>query len=139
MSGSVLKEAYCELVKIYSQLDIRLQSLEVECSGCGRCCDFSNVDFRLWASVLEVDYMDQTGGDVSPGTVTRCRYLAPDGQCRNREGRVLGCRIYFCRGDQPGLQMRYERFLGRIRQVHRQMGLHWQYVDVLQWFVEAQR
>src|SRR5678816_2110155 len=65
----------------------------------------------------------------------RCPWYV-DGLCRNRAGRPLGCRVYFC---DPGWESEmpavYERYHAELRAVHDRHGLPYRY----RLFVEAAR
>ena len=125
------KRVFAALADAYLRLEGSISTAGQPCSACGRCCDFSKVDFQLWATRLEVEYMVAHGGKAEGINPRACRYLDKGGRCLNRTGRVLGCRVYFCR-QQPGVMSEsYERALKEIRRIHNQFDIEWDYADVL--------
>ncbi|MFW5798173.1 MAG: hypothetical protein ACOCXX_00835 [Planctomycetota bacterium] len=120
-----------DLRQVYHDLEAELAEAGLSCRACGRCCNFAEVDFELWGSVLEVVWMRIAGVPIKQEE-GMCPYRDDEGMCSNRRGRVLGCRVYFCTGEAGVVSGRYETHLGRIREVHRRRGLGWEYGPVLE-------
>jgi Fe-S-cluster containining protein len=130
MTMDEYQEGFQALEAVYRQADQRLAELSAVCRGCGRCCDFEAAGHQLWATRLEIAYMKERGGPmVHPGQ-GRCPWQGPQGRCLNRDGRVLGCRVFFCRLDEEVRSAEYELLLSRLREIHDALELDWRYVDV---------
>jgi hypothetical protein len=102
----------------------------------GRCCDFESNDHQLWASELEVEFArSSAGGEVPSAPHGSCPWWRK-GLCTLREGRPLGCRLYFCdptwADEMEGV---YERFHAELRAVHEDAGVPYSYRK----FVDAVR
>lgn len=101
------------------------EALAAACRACGACCDFTRAEHVLYAERIEVQYAvlkaaGAGGEDIGRGT---CPYHR-GGRCVNREGRPLGCRVYFC--SEQGTFARealHERYLGRVRRMAVEAGL----------------
>ena len=65
-----------------------------------------------------------------------CPYLE-DGLCGAREGRALGCRIFFCEGDRAIQEQLYEKYLGKIQELFSMPGNELYYGELLQTLKEA--
>lgn len=124
----------------YDALDAQLAVLAADCRGCGECCRFDRVDHILYASRLERLYLalraappplppGAAGDLVSAGL--RCPFQR-EGRCLAREGRVLGCRLYFCSLEKlPGMEEMYEDWHRRLRALHDSLGVDWDYRRLL--------
>jgi Fe-S-cluster containining protein len=122
------------LAALYARVDAVVAAANPRCELSGRCCDFPNSGQRLYATDVESAYaVARTGGvpgGVSAGTCAWYR----DGLCRNREGRPLGCRLYFCDPTWEGaMSEHYERFHAELRALHERHGADYRY----RLFVEA--
>lgn len=129
------------LRELYAALDADIAARGLVCDGCGECCHFDTVDHLLYASRLERDFLLETAGSPPlPGDADlaalvadgmRCPYQS-EGKCLARDGRVLGCRLHFCRwpdgGDEDDFQEKWHRELKRI---HDDCGEEWLYTRLL--------
>lgn len=124
---------------LYEALEREQAGLAADCRGCGDCCRFDRVDHVLYASRLErlylalraanVNFSDADADLIARGL--RCPFQR-DGQCLAREGRALGCRLYFCALDgRPGVDEMYERWHARLRALHDELGVEWDYRPLL--------
>ncbi len=124
---------------LYARVDAAIAALGLECRGCGECCHFEAVDHILYASGLEREYLravaafperpDADGDALARGK--RCPYQA-DGRCGARGGRVLGCRLHFCRWTDPAGEMDFaERWHDELKALHRALGAEWDYRPLL--------
>jgi hypothetical protein len=92
-----------KVAEIYSGLDLQIRESGDSagvCKACGRCCDFSQFEHRLFVTTPELMYLAAKLGaeNVKPMTSSRCPYNT-DGKCTIYEYRFAGCRIFCCRGD----------------------------------------
>ncbi|MCC8109634.1 MAG: hypothetical protein LIQ30_11455 [Planctomycetes bacterium] len=129
------------LRELYTALDRDIAERSLVCDGCGGCCRFDTVDHLLYASRLERDYLIATAGpppepdDASVAALIadglRCPYQV-EGKCLARDGRVLGCRLHFCRwpdgGDEDSFQERWHR---ELKSLHDDCGMDWRYARLL--------
>jgi len=125
-----------ELAELYRRVDEEIAARRPRCELSGRCCDFPRSGQRLYATDLESSYaLAAAGGSAPEAPSGSCPWYA-DGLCRNREGRPLGCRVYFC---DPGWESQmpavYERYHAELRALHEAHGLDYRYRP----FVEAAR
>ena len=99
-----------KVAEIYNWLDSQINNnsgLAGGCSACGKCCDFSRFDHRLFVTPPELMYLVANLGaeNVKPMITGRCPYNVK-GKCGVYEHRFSGCRIFSCNGDtdfQSGL------------------------------------
>lgn len=135
-----------ELTALYARVDAVLADARPRCEMSGRCCDFPNTDHELWSSALELAYArrhapgaapaEASGGATDLSPVSSAVPPAPSGQCpwyvegtcRNREGRPLGCRLYFCDPAwAPAMPQVYERFHEELKALHEAAGVPYGY------------
>lgn len=128
------------LAELYRELDVRLAALGASCAGCGECCRFDRADHVLYASLLERLYLAASEATrAEPGADAallaaglRCPFQS-GGRCLAREGRVLGCRLHHCAGDQEALGELSEAWHARLRALHDELGFAWDYRPLLPW------
>jgi len=113
---------------LFAEVDALVTSRGPRCELSGRCCDFPRSGHQLWASELEVDFaVDARGGEVPAAPSGQCAWYV-DGTCRNREGRPLGCRLYFCDPSwTPEMPEHYERFHAALKDLHERTGRPYAY------------
>lgn len=113
-------EAAAALGELYREAEERLAASGFACRACGRCCDFRAFDHELWLTELELLWLVELHGPRPPGPDGRCPYLE-DASCTAREGRALGCRIFFCEAQEAALSELHEELLFRLKE----MGMRW--------------
>jgi Fe-S-cluster containining protein len=124
---------YRELEAVYAALADELAELRPLCQTSGRCCRFKESGHELWTTRLELDYLLDHGGPPAapPRPEGVCPYLK-HGLCSVRDHRMLGCRIYFCDPSYAAaMGPLYERYHRRIKEVHRNHGLPYEYAEFL--------
>lgn len=116
------QEGARRLAEIYAELDELLAAVRPVCLARGICCRFEEADHILYATGLEADHAADTLPDApAPEAEGRCPYHV-GGKCTAREARPLGCRTYFCDPSmRDALEATHERFLGRIREIERDL------------------
>ena len=128
--------AASELAGLYARLDAELEARRPRCDLSGRCCDFPTSGHRLYATDLETAHAVAAAGGAAPAAASGSCPWHVDGLCRNRAGRPLGCRVYFC---DPGWAAEmpdvYERYHAELRALHDRHGLPYRY----RLFVDAAR
>ena len=112
-SYSVSEAELKSLAEIYEQLSQDLLDGS-PCRSCGDCCNFEKFGHELRVTHIELFYLIQKHGLRRPKKEGVCPYLE-DGLCIARDGRALGCRVFFCDADKANQEQLYEKYLGRIR------------------------
>lgn len=116
------------LQDLYARVDVLLAEHRPRCELSGRCCDFPSVDHELYATELETEYaVEAAGGRVPESPSGTCPWFV-DGLCGLRDGRPLGCRLYFCDPDwSEPMTDAYERFHGELRALHERLDVPYRY------------
>ena len=117
------------LASIYESVD--RETAAFTCRACGRCCDFDNVDFVLFVSAIELDYLlsHVKGGFSFTGNT--CPFQL-EGKCTVRDVRPLGCRVYFCSlKDDVRMQDLYNTYFARIKELADRHNRAWRYMPML--------
>lgn len=129
------QRAFARLRNVYAMVERELRAADPSpiCELSGVCCDFERVDHELWASRLETDFADSFDVERSeesaraPTERTLCPFWI-QGRCANREGRPLGCRVYFC---DPAWKERgealYEKAYREIQAIAEEYRYPWSY------------
>lgn len=119
------KAALDALAALYA--GIEEESDGSSCLACGKCCRFKSFGHRLYAASVEALYLwTHSGPPAHAFGEDACGYQE-GARCTAREGRALGCRLFFCReagGDSPE---DYEKALSEIRRISDAAGLEWDY------------
>jgi Fe-S-cluster containining protein len=118
------------------------------CRASGKCCKFETYGHRLYVTGVEllhfaaVEKGRSTGAAVQggKGAVSLPQFFAAEAQegcpyqvgglCSAREGRPLGCRVYFCDESARGWENElYEKYHGMLRAIHERFGVPYRYVE----------
>lgn len=125
------EEALRELEAVYADLERELAARAPRCELSGRCCRFRDYGHQLWTTDLELDYLTAKSGPPPREGDGACPYLEA-GRCGAREGRMLGCRVYFC---DPGFKDEmgplYERHHRLVKELHVRHGIPYAYGELL--------
>lgn len=136
-----IRELYAELAKAVAER-------RPVCNASGRCCKFETYGHRLYVTTLEIAWFLQhvkpakpietapsDGQRISLHQLSQspsqdaCPYQI-DGLCSVHTVRPLGCRVYFCEeGTESWQQDTTELFLDRLKQLHLDEGLPYQYME----------
>lgn len=109
------QEAFKALARLYKSVDRRTRSRR--CAMCGECCYFETFGHRLYATHLEALYLFAvSGAPPAPFDRDHCGYQK-ESLCLARDGRVLGCRTFFCDGAGGYCGELHEQALGEIRRI----------------------
>jgi Fe-S-cluster containining protein len=127
--------ALAALREIYADLDRALPTYRFTCSASGRCCDFDAHGHRLYATTIEAEHFFRNSPPERANENPRhCPAWGPDRLCRAREGRMLGCRTYFCGPYPNGTPEEVtERFFPRIKALHDRFRIPYLYRDIVDW------
>ncbi len=115
------------LVELYRDLDRELAALQPRCELSGRCCDFRANGHVLFATDLELSHLAATLPPSEDGPADLCPWWKA-GRCEAREGRPLGCRLYFCDPTkQRELLELSQRFHDRLKRLHESTSAPYRY------------
>ena len=122
------REAFAALAQVYERLADELTRLGPVCRTRGLCCRFEEAGHELFATDLEVDFAASLHPDAPPPEAAgRCPFHR-GGLCTAREGRPLGCRVYFCdpafAGKMPEV---HERHYAEVRRIAERFGYEHRY------------
>jgi len=130
--------AFEALGDLYAQLDRELPRYEFTCSASGNCCDFDAFGHRLYVTTLEAEYFFRNSAEERSNDDARaCPAWGDDRLCKSREGRMLGCRTFFC-GPYPVEEPEalHERYLAQVTKLHERFGIPYAYRDITDWAAE---
>jgi hypothetical protein len=126
---------------LYQELDAEVAALGPVCELSGRCCRFQEHGHTLFVSTAEFLFLLQSGPQpIRPlDQGQTCPWQDMRGRCTAREGRPLGCRVYFCDPSyQPCAHELSERYIGRLKKLTADHGLPWNYAPLHQHLYQQQ-
>jgi len=129
-NGHLLKR----VAEIYKWLDLQISNnsdLAGTCSACGKCCDFAQVDHRLFVTTPELMYLTTNPGaeNIQPMTTSRCPYRS-DGKCSIYGNRFAGCRIFCCKADADFQSRLSESALKKFKLLCTEFQIPYRYSDL---------
>ena len=116
--------------ELYVELEKELEHLGPSCVACGACCRFAEYDHEMWLTNLELAYLLGKHGLRRETQKGVCPYLEDD-QCTAREGRALGCRVFFCSLPSDFPADLSERYLERLKAIAKEEGVELLYGELL--------
>jgi Fe-S-cluster containining protein len=126
-------EARAELRTLYDDLDAEVAKLGPICQLSGRCCHFEEYGHTLFLSNAEVQFLLEVAPEPSRALDQgkTCPWQNASGHCTAREGRPIGCRVYYC---DPHYERRAhdisERFIAQLKELSDRHGLAWNYAPL---------
>jgi hypothetical protein len=130
-----------ELRVLYAELDREVAGLGPVCVLSGRCCRFEEYGHTLFISTAEAEYLVVSGPAPARAldSGATCPWQDSRGQCTARDGRPLGCRIYYCDASfqEEGHRLS-ERYIGRLKKLSCEHGIAWNYAPLHRHLVEEQ-
>ncbi len=148
-----------ELDAFFGQLDQRIADHQPVCRNRGVCCKFGAFGHKLYVTTLELAYFqarhaDRLGEHSAPpaqedqraagfslrglaiienaATANQSCPYQQNGQCTTREGRPLGCRVFFCESADEGWQSELTEWaLARLREMHERFDVPYVYSEWL--------
>ncbi|QEH33645.1 hypothetical protein OJF2_21490 [Aquisphaera giovannonii] len=122
-----------DVLEVYRQLGAEIAALSPTCLLSGRCCRFREFDHILFLSGVEAAVLKA----LAPAQVrpvddgSTCPWQDERGRCTARDGRPLGCRVYFCDPEyEPLAPSISERFLEKLRRVAERYEVPWEYAPL---------
>ncbi len=122
------------VVEIYDQLDLQIRdsgNLAGACDACGKCCDFAQLDHRLFVTPPELMYLaaNLSNKKIKLMTTGQCPYNV-GGKCTVYEYRFAGCRIFCCKGDTNFQSRLSESTLKKLKSVCTKFQIPYRYSDL---------
>lgn len=122
------------VAEIYEWLDSQIREsarLAGICDACGKCCDFSKFDHRLFVTPPELMYLAANLGaeNVKPMTTGRCSYNIK-GKCSVYEHRFSSCRIFSCKSDTDFQSRLSESAVEKFKAICEQFQIPYRYTDL---------
>lgn len=132
-------ELFRALEAIYLSIDSELSELGGKCHRCGLCCDFVKFGHRLYATSVEIAYLNQA--PLPPDSHQPCPWQK-NRDCRAGKHRLLGCRCFVCnrsKEDEIRSNEIYERALEQISRLCVEHQIPRGYSDAEGFFSEVKR
>lgn len=152
------------LARLLVDLDQEVAAGRAVCRTSGRCCRFDTFGHRLYVTGLEIAWVlrlaDKPAAPpavipaAAPGTTAvvplplfeHSNLTSKDGcpfqqdrLCTVHTIRPLGCRVFFCQeGTDEWQHELYERYLARLRRLHDEHAVDYQYMEWRRGLEEAQ-
>ncbi len=148
-----------ELDAFFGELDQRIADHQPVCRNRGVCCKFGAFGHKLYVTTLELAYFHARHGDrlqqqdphpaqenqraaglslrdpttsKNAATASQVCPFQQDGLCTTREGRPLGCRVFFCESADEGWQSELTEWaLARLREMHERLDVTYIYSEWL--------
>ena len=138
-----------ELDILFRELDRRIAAHQPTCRNRGACCKFGAFGHKLYVTTLELAYFHAKHPERFPLAVAdsgplesatahgadpqdRTCPFQENGLCTTREGRPLGCRVFFCESaDEDWQGAITEWALAQLRELHQRFGIAYSYVEWL--------
>lgn len=123
-----------DLRRLYADLDEELPRYRFTCAASGNCCDFDAWDHRLYVTTLEAEHFFRNLEKRKNENERHCPAWGEDRLCHARDGRMLGCRTFFC-GPYPiappdEVHAHYHERLVKLHERHR---IPYAYKDIVDW------
>jgi Fe-S-cluster containining protein len=126
-SPSAPPAALARLGELYADLDRELAALAPKCELSGRCCDFPRSGLTLFATDLELQWLRARSPAGRSDDPALCPHWVA-GRCEARDGRPLGCRLYFCDASKAAqLEEVSLRYHARLKRIHDETGHPYRY------------
>ncbi len=123
--------ALAGLRALYAELAEELAQLRPKCELSGRCCNFKTSGMTLFSTDLELAHLAATTPLLADGDPELCPWWK-EGLCTARDGRPLGCRVYFCDTTKAvELDELSARFHARLKQLHDESGTPYHYAPFI--------
>jgi hypothetical protein len=126
------------VLEIYAQADRDVAAAGPVCIASGRCCRFKEYGHTLFLSNLEAEVLLDSAPPFSGPVVPEFCPFQKDKLCTARDGRPLGCRVYYC---DPAYQATGNRIsethLAALKDLADVHGREWRYAPLHAFLNEA--
>lgn len=123
------ESAFAALEVLYQDVAREVEDMQHACTACGACCRFAEMGHTLFATQLEVAYHLRCHAARPVMEETICPWQEGTA-CAAREGRPLGCRVFFCDHSGPDA-LRQEQLSmtahARLQTIHHEANIPWVY------------
>jgi Fe-S-cluster containining protein len=126
-------EAKAELRVLYDKLDAEVAGLGPVCQLSGRCCRFEEYGHTLFVSSSEVQFLLEVAPEPSRelDQGKTCPWQNANGHCTARDGRPIGCRVYYCDPTyERSAHDLSERYIAQLKELSNRHGLAWNYAPL---------
>lgn len=125
-----------KIEQIYRRIDERLKAnpeTAGQCRACGKCCDFTAYDHRLYVTGPEMEYLAYKIGveNVKPMHNGLCPYNQ-NNKCTVHEYRFAGCRIFCCQGNSDLQSELTESILNELKELCTKFDIPYYYRELSQ-------
>lgn len=123
-------EKVCNEVRsIYDWLDSQIKFMNVDCSGCGKCCDFESFGHKLFVTSPELLYFCENLKPLRKMPTGVCPYME-DNKCTARDFRFAGCRIFFCKADDAKINDLSEQAIKKFKTLCDEYNFPYRYMEL---------
>lgn len=137
LSATVKQQIIEDMENLYKNLHEDLSQLPAPCTSCGFCCHFDLAKHSLYVTTLEMIYLFDKYR-VTSKVENHCPFLR-NNLCSVHDRRMLGCRTYFRLHNKEqtiAAEQIYEKYLGKIKELHLKYDMEWNYQDCMNIFQE---
>lgn len=126
------------LLAIYDELECDIARAGPVCELSGRCCRFKEYGHTLFISRPEAELLFEQGlPENATADESGCPFQV-NSLCTARERRPFGCRVYYCDPTFAGKgEALSERYIARLKQLHKETGTPWEYRPLHRFLDEA--
>ncbi len=119
---------------LYDLINIQLKASHDKaglCKACGKCCNFTEYDHRLYITPPELEYLKANIGvkNIKPMRNGICPYIE-NGKCRVYNYRFAGCRIFCCDGNSDFQNELTEMILEELKKLCQEFDLEYKYMQL---------
>ncbi|OQA02663.1 MAG: hypothetical protein BWY69_00936 [Planctomycetes bacterium ADurb.Bin401] len=126
---NVNSEICSQVSEIYAWLDSQIKSMNVDCSGCGKCCDFGSFGHKLFVTSPELLYFCENSKPPKKMSTGVCPYME-DYKCTARDLRFSGCRIFFCKADDEKINKLSEQAIKKFKKLCDKYNFPYSYMEL---------
>lgn len=118
-----------QVAQIYAWLDENIKNLDLNCSACGKCCNFDSFGHKLFITTPELLYFYENVKPLRKMTGQSCPYME-NKKCTARDFRFAACRIFFCKADTEKINKLSEQTIEKFKALCDEFDLPYRYVDL---------
>jgi hypothetical protein len=128
-NGAVRSKICKQVSQVYDWIDSTIKSMNVDCSACGKCCDFGAFGHKLFITSPEFLYFSENLKPLKSMAGGICPYLEC-GKCAAREFRFAGCRIFFCKADNEKINELSEQAIKKFKAICEEFDFPYSYTEL---------